>query len=66
MHIDKIRRMYPGQMVTCPEDRGSPSYVGVICGIGGETRETPNGVKYAWVTVRGLGKNSVWPSNRLQ
>ena len=47
-----MNEMRKGQRVKCPEDRGSPAYVGIIESIGDKIQTNHKGDEYRWVTVR--------------
>lgn len=68
MKIEDAQKLKHGDRVVCPADRGEPSYTGAVSGELHRValiNTTANGDQYVWVSVKGFGKKSVWPSNRL-
>lgn len=68
MEIARALKLKPGQMVSCPADRGSAPFSGNVSFgfIPGEIQYNLAGAAYVWVPVSGpLGSAGVWPSNRL-
>lgn len=66
MRIEDARKLRVGSRVKCPEDRGSPPFVGVVVHIGSIESKNMHGVPYMWVTVRNTyHQRAVWPTNRL-
>lgn len=68
MKIEKALALKYGNRVTCPPDRGEPSYVGTVRHVGVEQNVSIAGAAYVWVTVQRTHGASlhVWPSNRLK
>jgi hypothetical protein len=71
MDIARAKALKAGQTVYCPADRGEPAYSGKVQVDGtwdysaAPVQKNATGVEYIWVDVKGNGRTSVWPSNRL-
>lgn len=65
MDIVKARQLKVGDRVSCPADRGNNAYQGVVSFVSTSEYKNALGVPYIWVNVKGNGKETVWPSNRL-
>lgn len=63
----QARRLVVGQVVSYPEDRGTPGCRARITHISEESAVNIHGKHYLWVALRdSQGHNAgVWPSNRL-
>lgn len=65
MDIEQAKALKPGDEVIYPVDRGDPSGIGAVTGVGEEESSNINGERYLWIEVDVGHKKSVWPSNRL-
>ena len=69
MDIGKARRLVVGQVVSYPEDRGTPGGRARITHISEGSAVNIYGKCYLWVTLQTidgrLNSAGVWPSNRL-
>jgi len=68
MNIDQAKKLKVGDIVNCPEDRGTPAFTGIVASVGSNVSKTINGDEYVWVSVKSRATRfsaGVWPSNRL-
>lgn len=65
MVIAHAKKLKIGQTVHCPADRGDKGFSGKVVHVGETVYSNHQGTEYVWVTVQGVKKSSVWPSNRL-
>lgn len=68
MKIDRALQLEKGDVVVCPPDRGDPQYRGKVthsCKVTKNISKNLLGEEFIWVEVEGLGRKSMWPSNRL-